>query len=278
MSEPNDIVNQIGNQGVARSPLYHPIKQLHIFETTSSKLGQLATSSGSKLNNFLTWNMPLQDFHWSSSSSAADKKLREDILSDARRYLETLKATSGHILTPALKRARKATRRSEISQSSTPSSKIDYDPPLPKTDEPLSNEALENLKQVITRSNEVLASATTVFPLTLFRDDIVVDRTKVTITKRNFFFSREIMSIRIEDILNVKVIIGPFFGSIVLAVRILSSEDHHSINYFWRKDATRLKHIIQGYIIAQHNNIDCTHQSKEELITTLTELGHDTSR
>lgn len=83
------------------------------------------------------------------------------------------------------------------------------------------------------------------------------------------------MSIRLEDILNVKVSLGPFFGSLTLAVRILSSEDHHTINFFSRNDAIRLKHIIQGYIIAIHDNINCTYQDREELINTLNELGQE---
>lgn len=136
-------------------------------------------------------------------------------------------------------------------------------------------EKLDELKRVVQRSNEVIARARTVWPLTLFRDDIVVDRTKITITKRDFFFVSEVMSIRLEDILNVKVSLGPFFGSLTLAVRVLSSEDHHTINYFYRKDAIHLKHIIQGYIIALHNNIDCHDTDKEQLILTLSELGHD---
>ena len=135
---------------------------------------------------------------------------------------------------------------------------------------------LDDLETTVYRSNEVLASATTVFPMTLFRDDIVVDRTKITITKRDFFFISQVMSIRIEDVLNVKVALGPFFGSLTIVVRILSSEDHHTINFLWRKDAIRLKHIIQGYIIAQHSQLDISHQTHQELIQTLTRLGHDT--
>ncbi len=134
---------------------------------------------------------------------------------------------------------------------------------------------LDDLETTIFRSNEVLASAKTVFPLTLFRDDIVVDRTKITITKRDFFFTSQVMSIRIEDVLNVKVALGPFFGSVTIVVRVLSSEDHHTINFLWRKDAIHLKHIIQGYIIAQHNQIDISHQTKQELTQTLSRLGHD---
>lgn len=155
-------------------------------------------------------------------------------------------------------------------------------PPFARQEEtPVDDEVLNRLlelKQQVARSNEVLARARTVWPFTLFRDDMVVDRAKVTITRRDFFFVSQVMSIRIEDILNVKTSLGPFFGSVTLAVRVLSTEDHHTINYFWRDDAVHLKHIIQGYIIAQHNDIDCKYQDKEDLIATLTELGHDSAK
>ena len=148
-------------------------------------------------------------------------------------------------------------------------------PEKPKNLDSDNSQRSQQVYQVVHRSNEIIASARTIWPFTLFRDDIVVDRTKVSITKRDFFFVSEVMSIRLEDILNVKVSLGPFFGSLTLAVRILSSEDHHTINFFSRSDAIRLKHIIQGYIIAIHDNIDCKYQDKEELINTLNELGQE---
>ncbi|MBI5357932.1 hypothetical protein HZB74_03755 [Candidatus Saccharibacteria bacterium] len=137
------------------------------------------------------------------------------------------------------------------------------------------SQTTQDIRALTKRSNEVLASATTVFPLTLFPDTVVLDRTKVTITQRNFFMSSKVISIRIEDVLNVSADVGPFFGSITIASRVLSSEDHFSINYFRRGDAIHLKHMIQGYVIAQHNKIDVAHLSQDELIETLAELGHD---
>lgn len=133
----------------------------------------------------------------------------------------------------------------------------------------------KELKRVIRRSNDVLASATTVFPFDLFPDSVVVDRTKVTITKRNFFWSEQVMSIRIEDVLNVSVASGPFFGALTIASRVMSTEDHFTTRFFWRKDAAHLKHIIQGYVIARHNRIDTKHLSRDNLIKTLEELGQD---
>ena len=133
----------------------------------------------------------------------------------------------------------------------------------------------EDIKQIASRSHEIIASANTVFPLTLFPDTVTIDRTKVTITKRDFFWSADVLSIRIEDVLNVAVSVGPLFGSLTIASRVMSTVDHFTINHFWRNDAIRLKLIIQGYVIAQHNKIDISNLGQNELIETLMELGHD---
>jgi hypothetical protein len=135
----------------------------------------------------------------------------------------------------------------------------------------------KRLKKIVKRSHEVLVRAKTVFPFTLFPDTITVDRTKVTIHRRDFFFSSDVMSIRIEDILNVSCGVGPLFGSITIASRVMSTEDHFTINFFWRSDAVHLKHILQGYVIAVHNKIDCGHLDKDELLETIIELGHDSN-
>lgn len=134
---------------------------------------------------------------------------------------------------------------------------------------------LRRLARLINRSSDVLASATTVFPFDLFPNTITVDRTKITIIKRDFLWSEKVMSIRIEDILNVSTSVGPLFGSLTIASRVMSTEDHFTTSFFWRSDAIYLKHIIQGYVIARHNKIKTSHLSKDELIQTLAKLGHD---
>lgn len=134
------------------------------------------------------------------------------------------------------------------------------------------------LQQKVRRSHQVLAIVRTVFPLTLFPDSIVVDRTKVTIIHRTFFWSAETISFQIEDILNVSASVGPFFGSLTVVSRVMSTVDHFNVNYLWRRDAIALKHIIQGYIIAKHSHMDTDHLSQGDLVATLSELGIDSDR
>jgi hypothetical protein len=139
-------------------------------------------------------------------------------------------------------------------------------------------QSVVELQNKVRQSHQVLAIVRTVFPLTLFPDSIVVDRTKVTIIHRTFFWSAETISFQIEDILNVSASVGPFFGSLTIASRVMSTIDHFHVNHLWRRDAIVLKHIIQGYIIAKHNNMDTDHLSQGELVALLSELGIDSDR
>ncbi len=137
------------------------------------------------------------------------------------------------------------------------------------------DQELRRLTRLINKSSDILASATTVFPFDLFPNTITVDRTKITIIKRDFLWSEKVMSIRIEDILNVSTSVGPLFGSLTIASRVMSTEDHFTTSFFWRNDAIYLKHIIQGYVIARHNKIKTSHLTRDELVHTLAKLGHD---
>jgi len=135
------------------------------------------------------------------------------------------------------------------------------------------SETRQQLQHVIKGSNEVLASATTALPI--FSDTLTIDRAKLTVTKRMFFFTSEVMSIRIEDVLNVTASVGPFLGSIKVVSRVLNTEKPYTINYFWRDDALRLKRITQGYVIALQRGIDCSALKTEELAEMLDKLGED---
>ncbi len=150
-------------------------------------------------------------------------------------------------------------------------------PHVPKSRTRRANaQEIADLKKMVKKSHEVLESARTVFPITLFPHDIIMDRTKITIIKRDFFWSSRVISIQIQDILNVSASIGPIFGSLTIASRVMNSVDHFEVNFLWRSDAIHIKQMIQGYAIAKHSKLDTDHLSKQEMVETLTELGNDT--
>lgn len=138
-------------------------------------------------------------------------------------------------------------------------------------------EEAEKLKRIVKRSHQVLASARTVFPVTLFPDSIIVDRTKISIIKRDFFWTSNVISFQIEDVLNVGCAVGPLFGSLTIASRVMSTVDHFQINYLWRNEAIFMKHLIQGHIIAKNNKLETDKLTKKEMVETLCELGIDSN-
>jgi hypothetical protein len=144
---------------------------------------------------------------------------------------------------------------------------------LPSSKEAEKQKVAHDLVEAIGDSHDVLARATAVFPLALFPDTITVDRTKLTITHRDFFKVGEVLSIGIEDILNITATVGPFFGSIKISTRFFDPNKPYEVDHFWRKDALKIKRIVQGYIIARQKNIDCSALSTKELAATLDRLG-----
>jgi hypothetical protein len=134
----------------------------------------------------------------------------------------------------------------------------------------------KKLKSAIKASNQVLVSAKTVFPFTLFPDTVTVDRAKISITKRQFFQMSEVTSLRLEDILNVTASVGPLLGSLSITNRVQGNMGETLvIEKLWRDDAQRIKRILQGYVIAVQKKIDCSSLSTKELVTMLDRLGRD---
>jgi hypothetical protein len=141
--------------------------------------------------------------------------------------------------------------------------------------DPDKQKAAQELVDTLGDSQDILVSATTVFPLTLFPDTISVDRTKITITHRNFLKAGEVLSIAIEDVLNITASVGPFFGKIILSTRFFDPNKPYQVDHFWRDDALKIKRIVQGYLIARQKEIDTSALSSQELAKTLDELGKE---
>lgn len=133
-------------------------------------------------------------------------------------------------------------------------------------------QTVEKLLGITIHSHEVLYKANTVFPFTFFPDTIVIDKEKLTIIERFFFWVAKITSVPIRDILSVEADVGPFFGSIHMTSRYFYTNPH-SIRFLWRKDAIRIQKLLQGFIIANEREIDCSLIDKAQLDVLLEDLG-----
>lgn len=137
-------------------------------------------------------------------------------------------------------------------------------------------EDAEKLLDITSKAHDVLFSADTVFPFTLFPDTITLDREKLTIIQRSFFGVAKIVSSRIKDIQTIDLDVGPFFGSVKVSSRLFSGNPKR-LTYLWRSDAARIARLVRGYVIAAQEEINCSNIPKEELILLLEDLGKSES-
>lgn len=143
----------------------------------------------------------------------------------------------------------------------------------PVTEPLTASESKSKMSQVVSESNEVLDRAKTVFPFDLFPDEVIVDRTKVTIVSRVFFGMADTRSIRIEDIMSAGSTTVVFLGTLTITTRVNNQEEQISVRPLFSEDAFRLKQLIQGYVITLQRGIDMSKLSVAELKQTISEMG-----
>ncbi|HXY18217.1 MAG TPA: hypothetical protein VEH48_02235, partial [Candidatus Nitrosopolaris sp.] len=132
------------------------------------------------------------------------------------------------------------------------------------------------LFSVTEKSHDILYRANTVFPFTLFPNTVTLDREKLTFATRYFFRSAKITSVPVRDILSVEANVGLLFGSVHTASRYFITNPY-TVNYLWRGDAVNLQRLLQGYIIAHEQQIDCSSIERNQLVAMLEDLGKGAS-
>lgn len=143
-------------------------------------------------------------------------------------------------------------------------------------DDPKDTQKVETAKELteaIGHSMDVLCRARTVFPMTLFPDTVTLDRTQLTVTRRDMIKTGTVFSIRIEDMLSIVASVDLFFGSLKISTRFFDDAEPYTVRFLKRRDALRIKRIVQGYLVARQRGIDTNNLDTHELATTLDELG-----
>lgn len=151
-------------------------------------------------------------------------------------------------------------------------------PQLPTTPQapvkPLDAEqAKRELQDAIQDTDEVLIKVST--PLQFFPAIATLTRTKLNIVKKRPFSDTSLLSLPIENLLNVTAEAGPIFGTLKIEKRFLAESETLRFGLFWRNDALKFATIAQGYVIALQRQIDMSSLSARELVQTLGEIGKD---
>lgn len=176
---------------------------------------------------------------------------------------------------------RKYHRNSQLSDESpsktTPqASKDNSQEASQSSEEQEPGEVHEKLIDITEKAHDVLFTADTVFPFTLFPDTITLDREKLTIVERFFFRVAKVVTVPITSMISADAHVGPFFGSVHMTSKYFI-DNTHTVKFLWREQAEEIQRLIQGFIIASEKEIDVTDIEKEDLRILLKDLGHGTN-
>lgn len=129
----------------------------------------------------------------------------------------------------------------------------------------------QRLENMVTNSNRILISTSSIFPFDLFPTTINVEATRVTIIHRQLF-SSQVHSVDIKDISNVFIETGILFATITL-ISSTFVENDIKIGRIWKKQAILVRRIIEGLRMFSKENIDTTNYTVDELNDKLKELS-----
>ena len=129
------------------------------------------------------------------------------------------------------------------------------------------------LEKTITRGEAVLWKIKSTFPFDPLPDELIVDRHKISLIKRPFFFSERVTSLSYDDISNVVIEHSMVFASLEISHKIFGMQPL-TMHYLRKKEADKVKQLILGLIIAKkEGNKEIFSLSRQELIKKASELG-----
>lgn len=126
--------------------------------------------------------------------------------------------------------------------------------------------------QKITQKTRVLFRARAVFPFDFWPDEVVVEKSKITINRYVFLGFQEILTVAIDDIFSVEVDTSPILAAINISTR-LPMTPIITISHLLNSDALKLQAIIQGLLIAKNERINIADLTPGETLAQARRLG-----
>lgn len=130
----------------------------------------------------------------------------------------------------------------------------------------------KKLIRIIKASKEPIFKTSSAFPFDLFPDQVSIEEYKVNVTNYEFFLTKRVHSIAVNDIADVFVDTAPFFATLKIIYRSFT-ENTVQVRFLKKDDALRARRIIEGLVIADKNHIDLAKIKREHLMIELEELG-----
>lgn len=135
-----------------------------------------------------------------------------------------------------------------------------------------TREELSKIKNTITASHRILYDCKTVFPFDIYPDRIIIDENKVDIIYGLFAYSSHVFSIPLKNISGARSTTTLFFGDLDIDITGFETNPD-TIKHLKKKDAVRLRRIINGLVITFKEGIDISKLPLEEAKKQIEEIG-----
>ncbi len=137
----------------------------------------------------------------------------------------------------------------------------------------------QRFETIVARQDIELLRADSVFPFTIFTDTIIIDTTKISISKKQLFATEYITTIPFKDLSDVNLQTYLFLGTVTLKYMPQSASPGMNnpvivkIPNLKRKDAVKAKNILKGALVAKAEEIDIAKLSPKEIEEVLHKFG-----
>lgn len=98
---------------------------------------------------------------------------------------------------------------------------------------------------------ESIFKIVTVWPFNFWPDEIILDDEKLTIIRRGFL-TREVIPIKLPDLLNIEIKEAPIFCTVVVIAKFVTAR-HEEIPFVTKKDGRELQERCLRLLIEKHD-------------------------
>jgi hypothetical protein len=102
---------------------------------------------------------------------------------------------------------------------------------------------------------------------------VVLDKLKISIIKRDFFFSKRIITLPLTSTINVKIFRGPITSKITIDDTSTLHQETVHIRNVWISDAVRFHQLVEGMVIGMRQGINLMSMDRSEILNSATKWG-----
>lgn len=129
----------------------------------------------------------------------------------------------------------------------------------------------KKIDKLVRKTSSVLLRIKSIFPFDFFPIEIIIDRTKIDIFEKTFFFSKEMRSISLDQVTDVAVNSTIFFAQLVIGIK---ESEPLKISFLGKKDAARARELLQGLLLGIQEQVDFSKLRPDEVVEKSRKIGN----